>query len=29
VGLVVYGVLVRALRPRGLTASWAYLRTLR
>lgn len=29
VGLVLYSVLVGVLRPRGLTASWEYLRTLR
>jgi hypothetical protein len=29
VGLVLYGVLVALLRPRGLTRSWTYLRTLR
>ena len=29
VGLVLYAVLVAVVRPRGLTASWAYLRALR
>jgi peptidoglycan biosynthesis protein MviN/MurJ (putative lipid II flippase) len=29
VGLVLYGVLVVVVRPRGLTASWSYLRALR
>jgi hypothetical protein len=29
VGLVLYGALLAASRPRGLTASWAYLRALR
>ena len=28
-GLVLYGMLVALIRPRGLTASWAYLRALR
>ena len=29
VGLALYCVLVAVLRPRGLTASWSYLRALR
>jgi len=29
VGIVLYVVLMSVLRPRGLTASWAYLRALR
>jgi peptidoglycan biosynthesis protein MviN/MurJ (putative lipid II flippase) len=29
IGLVLYAVLVALVRPRGLTASWAYLRALR
>jgi hypothetical protein len=29
VGLFVYGVLVALVRPRGLRASWSYLRALR
>jgi hypothetical protein len=29
VGLVLYVVLVAVVRPRGLTASWSYLRELR
>jgi hypothetical protein len=29
VGLVLYVVLVAVIRPRGLTASWSYLRELR
>jgi peptidoglycan biosynthesis protein MviN/MurJ (putative lipid II flippase) len=29
VGLVLYGLLVGVMRPKGLTASWAYLRALR
>jgi hypothetical protein len=29
VGLALYGVLVAVVRPRGLTASWSYLRALR